>query len=51
MKRHKRAVIIGGGISGKLAARVLADFFEEVMILERDQAPNGPFPRKGAPQG
>ncbi|MDQ1145728.1 2-polyprenyl-6-methoxyphenol hydroxylase-like FAD-dependent oxidoreductase [Bacillus sp. SORGH_AS 510] len=47
----EKAIIIGGGISGKLAARVLSDFFHEVIILERDQEPAGPFPRKGAPQG
>lgn len=47
----EKAIIIGGGISGKLAARVLSDFFHEVLILERDQEPIGPFPRKGAPQG
>ncbi|WML39741.1 FAD-dependent monooxygenase [Neobacillus sp. OS1-2] len=51
MFRHKKAIIIGGGISGKLAARVLAEFFHEVIILERDQEPQGPHPRKGAPQG
>jgi 2-polyprenyl-6-methoxyphenol hydroxylase-like FAD-dependent oxidoreductase len=48
---REKAVIIGGGISGKLAARVLSDFFQEVIILERDPEPQGPFPRKGAPQG
>ncbi|MCM2532401.1 glutamate synthase subunit beta [Neobacillus pocheonensis] len=51
MSRKEKAVIIGGGISGKLAARVFSDFFQEVIILERDQEPEGPFPRKGAPQG
>jgi flavin-dependent dehydrogenase len=51
MSRHDKAVIIGGGIAGKLAARVLADYFQEVTILERDQEPKGPIPRKGAPQG
>jgi 2-polyprenyl-6-methoxyphenol hydroxylase-like FAD-dependent oxidoreductase len=51
MSRHGRVVIIGGGIAGKLAARVLADFFQDVIILERDQEPEGPSPRKGAPQG
>lgn len=51
MLRKERAVIIGGGISGKLAARVLSDVFEEVVILESDPEPQGPFPRKGAPQG
>ncbi|WP_144548285.1 NAD(P)/FAD-dependent oxidoreductase [Bacillus sp. X1(2014)] len=51
MSRFERAIIIGGGISGKLAARVVSDFFKEVMIIERDQEPQGPFPRKGASQG
>ncbi|MDR7079775.1 2-polyprenyl-6-methoxyphenol hydroxylase-like FAD-dependent oxidoreductase [Neobacillus niacini] len=51
MLRREKVVIIGGGLSGKLAARVLSDFFQEVIILERDSEPHGPFPRKGAPQG
>ncbi|WP_246277246.1 FAD-dependent oxidoreductase [Neobacillus endophyticus] len=51
MDRKQIAVVIGGGISGKLAARVLSDFFREVVILERDAEPKGPFPRKGVPQG
>ncbi|MED1469217.1 FAD-dependent oxidoreductase [Bacillus salipaludis] len=51
MLRKEKAVIIGGGISGKLAARVLSDFFQEVIILERDPEPQGPVPRKGTPQG
>ncbi|WHY64929.1 FAD-dependent oxidoreductase [Neobacillus sp. SuZ13] len=51
MSRFERAIIIGGGISGKLAARVVSDFFKEVLIIERDHEPQGPFPRKGAPQG
>lgn len=46
-----KAIIIGGGISGKLAARVLSDIYKEVVILERDQVQAGPSPRKGAPQG
>jgi 2-polyprenyl-6-methoxyphenol hydroxylase-like FAD-dependent oxidoreductase len=45
------AIIIGGGISGKLAARVLSDHYKKVIILERDQEQVGPSPRKGAPQG
>lgn len=51
MYNRQKVIIIGGGISGKLAARVLSDFFSEVIIIERDQAPVGPFPRKGARQG
>jgi 2-polyprenyl-6-methoxyphenol hydroxylase-like FAD-dependent oxidoreductase len=48
---NNKAIIIGGGISGKLAARVLSDFYKEVVILERDHETDGPSPRKGAPQG
>ncbi|WP_332694321.1 NAD(P)/FAD-dependent oxidoreductase [Halalkalibacter lacteus] len=51
MFSKKKAIIIGGSISGKLAARILSDFFKEVVILERDKEPEGPFPRKGTRQG
>ncbi len=44
------AIVIGGSIAGSLAARVLADHFERVTILERDHLPDGPLPRGGAPQ-
>lgn len=44
------AVVIGGSIAGLLAARVLAEAFETVTILERDVLPCGPMPRPGAPQ-
>jgi flavin-dependent dehydrogenase len=51
MSLLERAIIIGGGISGKLAARVLSDVYKEVIILERDNEPEGPSSRNGAPQG
>ncbi|WP_186673085.1 NAD(P)/FAD-dependent oxidoreductase [Sporosarcina sp. BP05] len=51
MSNREKAIIIGGGISGKLAARVLSDFFKEVIILERDDETNGQLARKGARQG
>ena len=44
------AVVIGGSIAGLLAARVLADTFERVTIIERDRFPAGPEFRKGVPQ-
>jgi hypothetical protein len=47
--RGKHAVVIGGGIGGLLAARVLADFFEHVTIIERDHYPELPAPRSGTP--
>jgi phytoene dehydrogenase-like protein len=37
MGRH--AIVIGGSMAGLLAARVLADYFEQVTILERDRFP------------
>src|ERR1051326_3725869 len=46
----RHAVVIGGSIAGLLAARVLADTFERVTIIERDRFPAGPEFRKGVPQ-
>lgn len=45
-----RAVVLGGSIAGLLAARVLADHFAEVLVIDRD--PLGPeaAPRRGTPQ-
>ncbi|WP_256301499.1 NAD(P)/FAD-dependent oxidoreductase [Haloarchaeobius salinus] len=48
--RSERAVVGGGGVSGLLAARVLADAYESVTVLERDAVPDGPDPRRGVPQ-
>ena len=50
-KRNGHAVVIGGSLAGLLAARVLADRFNEVTVVERDVLPDGPVPRKGVPQG
>lgn len=44
------AVVIGGSIAGLIAARVLADHFTRVTILERDRFPETPEGRKGTPQ-
>jgi 2-polyprenyl-6-methoxyphenol hydroxylase-like FAD-dependent oxidoreductase len=38
-------------MAGLLAARVLSDFYETVTVVERDPLPDGPFQRKGVPQG
>lgn len=52
-KQHAttKAIVIGGSIAGLLAARVLADHFAEVIVLERDALPTTAAPRKGVPQG
>ena len=44
------ALVVGGSMAGLLAARVLADHFERVTIVERDGFPDGPAFRKGVPQ-
>lgn len=48
---RNRAIVIGGGMAGLLAARVLADHYKEVTILERDDLPSVPQQRRGVPQG
>jgi 2-polyprenyl-6-methoxyphenol hydroxylase-like FAD-dependent oxidoreductase len=47
---RQHAIVIGASVGGLLAARVLADFFEQVTILERDALPDGAEPRPGVPQ-
>ncbi|MGB6296294.1 MAG: hypothetical protein WBF90_08920 [Rivularia sp. (in: cyanobacteria)] len=49
MKKDK-AVVIGGSIAGLLTARVLAESFESVTIIESDKLPLQPDKRKGVPQ-
>ncbi|WP_134682618.1 NAD(P)/FAD-dependent oxidoreductase [Brevibacillus migulae] len=44
------ALVIGGGMAGLLAARVLSDFFAEVLIVEKDDFPEQPANRPGTPQ-
>jgi 2-polyprenyl-6-methoxyphenol hydroxylase-like FAD-dependent oxidoreductase len=46
----KRAIVIGGGIAGMCAARALSDFFDRVVVIERDKYPEGVIGRAGVPQ-
>jgi pimeloyl-ACP methyl ester carboxylesterase/2-polyprenyl-6-methoxyphenol hydroxylase-like FAD-dependent oxidoreductase len=45
-----RAIVIGGSMAGQLAARVLADRFAQVLIVDRDTFPDEAAFRKGVPQ-
>jgi 2-polyprenyl-6-methoxyphenol hydroxylase-like FAD-dependent oxidoreductase len=47
----KQAVVIGAGMGGLTVARVLADHFEQVIVLERDALPAAATHRAGTPQG
>jgi protoporphyrinogen oxidase len=46
---ERRAVVLGASIAGLLTARVLCERFAEVVLLERDELPDRPAPRKGIP--
>ena len=47
----ERAVVVGGGMAGLFAARVLSEHFGEVIVLDRDHEPEGGDSRKMVPQG
>jgi 2-polyprenyl-6-methoxyphenol hydroxylase-like FAD-dependent oxidoreductase len=48
----RRAVVVGAGLAGMLSAAVLsAAGVEEVIVLDRDDLPEGPEQRRGLPQG
>lgn len=46
----EHAVVVGGSMAGLLAARVLADHYDRVTILDRDRLPDAAEARKGTPQ-
>jgi 2-polyprenyl-6-methoxyphenol hydroxylase-like FAD-dependent oxidoreductase len=50
-KLGQHAVVLGASMGGMLAARVLADFYETVSVVERDVLPDDPTNRRGLPQG
>jgi 2-polyprenyl-6-methoxyphenol hydroxylase-like FAD-dependent oxidoreductase len=50
MPKLQHAIVIGGSMAGMCAARILADHFETVTIVDRDHFPDGAFERAGVPQ-
>jgi 2-polyprenyl-6-methoxyphenol hydroxylase-like FAD-dependent oxidoreductase len=49
-RNHSSAVVVGASIAGMAAARVLANHFENVTIIDRDRLPAEPDHRPGVPQ-
>jgi 2-polyprenyl-6-methoxyphenol hydroxylase-like FAD-dependent oxidoreductase len=49
-RQRAHAVVIGAGMAGLLAARVLANHFEQVTVVDRDRFPDRPGFRRGVPQ-
>ncbi|TDD62487.1 FAD-dependent oxidoreductase [Kribbella antibiotica] len=47
----ERAVVLGASMAGLMAARVLSDHADEVLIIERDTTGDSVEPRPGVPQG
>lgn len=46
----ERAIVIGAGMGGLMAAGVLARYFAEVTVLDKDRLPAEAEPRTGVPQ-
>ncbi|MFD4752319.1 FAD-dependent oxidoreductase [Streptomyces sp. NPDC058426] len=51
MRTGKTAAVIGASMSGLLTAAALHEHYDEVVVLDRDDLPAEPGPRKGVPQG
>jgi 2-polyprenyl-6-methoxyphenol hydroxylase-like FAD-dependent oxidoreductase len=53
MPKHfgQQAVVIGGSLAGLMTARVLADHFDAVTVLERDHINDQPVLHQSIPQG
>lgn len=50
LRDRKHAIVIGSGIAGLAAGRVLADHFEKITIIERDSLSEEAKYRSGVPQ-
>ena len=48
---RQHAIVIGAGMAGLSATRILADHFERVTVLDRDSLPDDLAVRRGVPQG
>jgi 2-polyprenyl-6-methoxyphenol hydroxylase-like FAD-dependent oxidoreductase len=51
MGKLEHAIVVGGSIAGLITAHALADYFQLVTILERDELEDRPVIHKSVPQG
>jgi 2-polyprenyl-6-methoxyphenol hydroxylase-like FAD-dependent oxidoreductase len=49
-REPRRALVLGAGMAGLFAARVLSERYERVTLIDRDPLPAGPGVRRGVPQ-
>jgi flavin-dependent dehydrogenase len=49
--KREKAIVIGGSIAGLMTARVLSEYFEDVLIIDKDEFPDQPVDRAGVPHG
>ena len=47
----QKAIVVGAGMAGLMAAAVVSEFYASVTIIEKDELPTKPALRKGVPQG
>jgi len=50
-RTNDHAIVLGGSIAGLLAARVLAEAYRQVTVVDRDELAPGSQARRGAAQG
>jgi flavin-dependent dehydrogenase len=51
IQKREKAIVIGGSIAGLMTARVLSEYFEDVLIIDKDEFPEQPVDRAGVPHG
>ena len=49
-QRYSTAIVLGASISGLLTARALSQYFEQIIVVEKDRLPVGEGMRKGVAQ-
>ncbi|MET9801585.1 FAD-dependent monooxygenase [Streptomyces sp. NPDC006368] len=50
-RTRKHAIVLGAGMAGLFAARVLSESYETVTLVDRDDVRASAGPRRGVPQG